>query len=66
MIADPLLYRHLREGTSGPRCELCNGCIARAGSLPIDCYSPSIRRQKDEMLAALGFSPSTLLPSGPR
>jgi 2,4-dienoyl-CoA reductase-like NADH-dependent reductase (Old Yellow Enzyme family) len=55
MIADPLLYQHLREGTSGPRCELCNGCIARAGARPIDCYSPSIRREKDAMLAARGF-----------
>ena len=66
MIADPLLYRHLREGTSGPRCELCNGCIARAGSRPIDCYSPTIRREKDEMLAALGFSSSQSPPGRAR
>ena len=55
MIADPLLHRHLQEGVEGPRCELCNGCIARAGSMPIDCYSAPIRAQKDEMLAAAGF-----------
>jgi 2,4-dienoyl-CoA reductase-like NADH-dependent reductase (Old Yellow Enzyme family) len=51
MIADPWLYRHLKENTPGPVCNFCNGCIARAGSLPVDCYDPRIRRQKDAMLA---------------
>ncbi len=54
MIADPWLYRHLKENTSGPVCNFCNGCIARAGSLPVDCYDPRIRKQKDAMLAGAG------------
>ncbi len=51
MIADPYLYRHLREDVSGPRCNFCNGCIARAGRMPVDCYEKDVRRVKDEMMA---------------
>jgi 2,4-dienoyl-CoA reductase-like NADH-dependent reductase (Old Yellow Enzyme family) len=51
-IADPFLYRHLREGTTGPRCVECNACIGSIGTLPIDCYHPAVRAQKDAMLAA--------------
>jgi 2,4-dienoyl-CoA reductase-like NADH-dependent reductase (Old Yellow Enzyme family) len=51
MIADPYLYRHLRQpDPAAPVCGFCNGCIARAGGEPIDCYSERIRRQRDRML----------------
>ncbi|MEW5736757.1 MAG: NADH:flavin oxidoreductase [Thermodesulfobacteriota bacterium] len=51
MIADPFLVSHLRENTKGPVCNYCNGCIARAGRMPVDCYEPAIRKEKDQMLA---------------
>jgi 2,4-dienoyl-CoA reductase-like NADH-dependent reductase (Old Yellow Enzyme family) len=54
MIADPLLYRHLREGTPGPRCVFCNACVARVGGRPVDCYEPAVRAEKDRMLLAGG------------
>lgn len=50
MIADPYLYRHFRENTKGPECSFCNGCIARAGRLKLDCYDEDIRKEKDLML----------------
>ena len=31
-IANPLLYRHLRDGTPGPRCVDCNACIGCIGT----------------------------------
>ncbi len=52
MIANPYLYRHLRSGESGPRCVFCNACIGRVGGLPVDCYHPRVRAEKDRMLAA--------------
>ena len=52
-IADPLLYRHLRNGQSGPVCVSCNACIGHLGVQPLDCYHPRIRAQKDAMLAQL-------------
>ena len=52
-IADPWLYRHLREGTSGPRCVNCNACVGIIGIRPIDCYHPQVRAEKDAMLATL-------------
>ena len=59
-IADPLLYRHLREGTSGPRCNDCNACVGVIGMQPIDCYHPRVRAEKDAMLAAWArTAPST-------
>jgi 2,4-dienoyl-CoA reductase-like NADH-dependent reductase (Old Yellow Enzyme family) len=53
LIADPLLYRHLHDGTSGPRCVDCNACVGLIGTQPVDCYHPRIRAEKDAMLAAL-------------
>lgn len=50
-IADPFLYRHLREGVSGPRCVSCNGCVGTIGSEALDCVDPRVRREKDAMLA---------------
>ena len=52
-IADPLLYRHLRDGTPGPRCVDCNACLGHIGTQPIDCYHPEVRAEKDAMLAAM-------------
>lgn len=55
MIADPFLVKHLREGTQGPQCDFCNGCIARAGGSPVDCYNENLRESRQQMLAAEGF-----------
>lgn len=52
-IADPLLYRHLRENEPGPRCVSCNACIGHLGAQPADCYHPVVRAEKDAMLARL-------------
>jgi 2,4-dienoyl-CoA reductase-like NADH-dependent reductase (Old Yellow Enzyme family) len=52
-IADPLLYRHLHDGTPGPRCVNCNACVGLIGTQPVDCYHHRIRAEKDAMLAAL-------------
>ena len=51
-IADPFLYRHLRDGNTGPRCVDCNACIGCVGAKPIDCYHPKVRAEKDAMLAS--------------
>jgi hypothetical protein len=42
MIADPFLYRHLRwpDANNTRPCTFHNGCIARAGGQPVDCYAP--------------------------
>lgn len=56
MIADPFLVKHLRDGTRGPQCDFCNGCIARAGGSPVDCYNEKLRPQRRAMLAAAGFA----------
>ncbi|HEX5146559.1 MAG TPA: hypothetical protein VFV85_06020, partial [Conexibacter sp.] len=50
MVADPLLYRHLREGEQGPRCSFCSACMARVGYLPLDCYEPAVRADRDALL----------------
>lgn len=52
-IADPLLYRHLRDNEPGPRCVDCNACIGHLGAQPADCYHPVVRAQKYAMLAQL-------------
>ena len=51
-IADPLLYRHLRDDTPGPRCVNCNACVGHIGTHPLDCYHPLVRAEKDAMLTA--------------
>jgi 2,4-dienoyl-CoA reductase-like NADH-dependent reductase (Old Yellow Enzyme family) len=53
-IADPLLYRHLRDNEAGPRCVDCSACIGHLGAQPADCYHPVVRAEKDAMLARLG------------
>ncbi|HZJ17548.1 MAG TPA: NADH:flavin oxidoreductase [Chthoniobacteraceae bacterium] len=52
-VANPLLYRQLRDGTPGPRCVDCNACIGCIGTQPVDCYHPEVRAEKDAMLAAM-------------
>jgi 2,4-dienoyl-CoA reductase-like NADH-dependent reductase (Old Yellow Enzyme family) len=54
LLADPYLYRHLREGVRRPECTFCNACYARANALPVDCYDPEVRTHKQRMLAAEG------------
>ena len=52
-IADPYLFQHIRTpDPQAPVCGFCNGCIARHGGMPVDCYSSDIRRRKDLMLTA--------------
>ncbi len=51
MIADPYLYKHFKEGITGPECTFCNGCIARAGRLPVDCYDMEVKEAQKKMLA---------------
>ncbi len=65
-IADPLLYRHLRDDEAGPQCVNCNACGGNIGTHPLDCYHPDVRAEKDAMLARLqestilnGFSTAT-------
>src|ERR1700749_532389 len=50
-IADPYLFKNVQTPTPGrPVCGYCNGCIARFGGKPIDCFNDEIRSQKDLML----------------
>jgi 2,4-dienoyl-CoA reductase-like NADH-dependent reductase (Old Yellow Enzyme family) len=52
MIADPFLVRHLQtQGRADPLCDFCNACIARTGSMPVDCYHPALGRRRVRMLA---------------
>ncbi|MGW0943265.1 NADH:flavin oxidoreductase [Streptomyces sp. NPDC002623] len=51
MIADPFLFKNMQDPMPGrPVCEYRNGCIARFGGKPIDCYVEPIRIQKNHML----------------
>jgi hypothetical protein len=50
-LADPFFYRHVRDGTPGPRCVDCNACVGHLGAQPADCYHPRVRAEKDAMLA---------------
>ena len=49
-IADPYLYKHMKEGTTGPEYNYCNKCLARATVFPIDCYDDTISEEKSRML----------------
>ena len=53
MIADPYLYQHFKESKKGPECNFCNGCIGRAGKLPVDCYEKDIKKDKDKMISEM-------------
>ena len=59
MIADPFLYRHLRDGGSGPRCDYCNLCVAHGGRHGVDCYNPQLRPERQRMLREAGFTGRT-------
>jgi len=51
LLADPYLYRHLKEDKTGPVCTYCNGCFTQAGASPISCNNPEVSRQRTQMLA---------------
>lgn len=55
MIADPLLYKHLRNGDKGPACDFCLGCAARVGYSPVGCYNPPVAGERTAMLDAEGL-----------
>ena len=59
MVADPLLYKHLRHGNRGPACDFCMGCAARVGYSPVGCYNPQVGAERAAMLAAEGLQPSS-------
>lgn len=51
MICDPYLYRHLYQPDSeAPVCLYCNGCIARLGRFPVDCYDETMGPKRKAML----------------
>ena len=50
-IADPYLYRHMRDNKPGPRCVDCNACVGHLGAQPAECYHPIVKAEKDAMLA---------------
>jgi len=45
LLADPLLYKHLKENRSGPVCNFCNACFTKPGSSPIGCYNEDVKAQ---------------------
>jgi len=47
-IADPYLFQNVQlpAAPGRPVCGYCNGCIARFGGKPVDCYNDSIRARK--------------------
>ncbi len=55
MVADPLLYKHLREDSFGPVCDYCSGCVARVGHSPVACYNRELKAQQAAMLTAEGL-----------
>lgn len=58
-IADPHLYRHLREdGEPHPACVFCNACSGSAGTEPLDCRHPRVQRDRASMPAAAMASAS--------
>jgi len=50
LLADPYLYRHLKEGQPGPECTYCNACFTQPGSSPLACINPEVSRQRTQML----------------
>jgi len=45
------LFEHLRSGEAGPRCDYCNLCLARSGTVPVDCWNPDVRLEKSKLRA---------------
>ncbi len=52
LIADPFLYRHMKQGVDGPECDFCNACFARGAVWPVDCYNEEVKGKRDAMLRA--------------
>ena len=50
LVMAPVLQL-LHDNTPGPRCVDCNGCVGHLGAQPADCYHPTVRAEKDAMLA---------------
>jgi 2,4-dienoyl-CoA reductase-like NADH-dependent reductase (Old Yellow Enzyme family) len=51
LVADPYLYRHMKNNVTGPQCNYCNQCFSRPGVNPLDCYEPTIKPARDAMIA---------------
>jgi len=49
-LADPYLYRHMKENRKGPQCNYCNACFTKPGSSPLACYHPEISTERAQML----------------
>jgi 2,4-dienoyl-CoA reductase-like NADH-dependent reductase (Old Yellow Enzyme family) len=56
-IADAYLFRTVTGSPTpgGPVCGYGNGCIARFGGQPVDCYSPKIRRARTPCCDAAAY-----------
>jgi 2,4-dienoyl-CoA reductase-like NADH-dependent reductase (Old Yellow Enzyme family) len=50
-IADPYLYRPIRDNQPGTRCVDCNACVGYLGVQPAESYHPLVKAEKDAMLA---------------
>jgi len=55
MIADPFLYKHLREAVQGPQCDYCNQCVARGGRQGLTCFNAALQPARSGMLRSAGF-----------
>ncbi|MGA5544934.1 hypothetical protein ACPCIR_24090 [Mycobacterium sp. NPDC051198] len=65
-IADPYLFEHVRTPDPfAPVCGFCNGCIARHGGKPIDCYTDHVRDRKDLMLSHTISTQAPAMPPAP-
>lgn len=49
-VADPHLFEHLKREVEGPRCNACQGCFARTGAVPINCFDPVVGPQSRRMM----------------
>jgi len=59
-IANPYLFRHMQTPLpDAPVCGFCNGCVARHGGMPVECYSSDIRARKNLMLTTPLTEPPT-------
>jgi len=50
LIADPYLYRNMRDNIDGPKCTYCNACFARPGVKALTCYEPVVSKQRSKMI----------------
>jgi len=56
LVADPYLYRHLKEGVAGPECDYCNRCFTMAGVAPIACGNEKVNAQRIKMIESESLS----------